>query len=67
MYIVQCSGRRRVRLPLVAFSLMGLPALAGARPTCLPDGDVDQDGNVTAADALLVLQHALSILQLDTC
>ena len=46
---------------------MGLPVLSGAQPTCLPDGDVDQNGSVTAADALLVFQQALGLAQLDTC
>ena len=36
-------------------------------PLCPPDGDVDQNGSVTAADALLVFQQALGLAQLDTC
>ena len=39
----------------------------GAQPTCPPDGDVDQNGSVTAADALLVFQQALSLAQLSAC
>ena len=45
---------------------MGLSALSDAQ-TCQPDGDVDQSGSVTAADALMVFQQALGIVQLDTC
>ena len=33
----------------------------------MPDGDVDQNGSVTAADALLVFQQALGLAQLSTC
>ena len=35
--------------------------------TCHPGGDIDQNGSVTAADALLAFQHALSLTQLDMC
>ena len=63
--------RRRFVTPLVfgflALIVMGLPALSGAQPTCQPDGDVDQNGSVTAADALLVFQQALGLSQLSTC
>ena len=31
------------------------------RQTCLPDGDVNQDGSVTAADALCIFQRALGL------
>ena len=34
---------------------------------CQPDGDIDQNGSVTAADALLAFQHALGLTQLDMC
>ena len=34
---------------------------------CPPDGDVDQNGSVTAADALLAFQQALSLAQLSMC
>ena len=54
-------------LMLLALVVMGLPALSVAQPTCLPDGDVDQNGSVTAADALLVFQQALSLAQLNVC
>ena len=54
-------------LILLALVVMGLPSLSGAQPTCSPDGDVDQNGSVTAADALLAFQQALSLAQLSTC
>ena len=54
-------------LMLLALIVMGLPALADAQPTCLPDGDVDQNGSVTAADALLVFQQALGLADLNAC
>ena len=65
-------GRRTVCrsatcLMLLALVIMGLPALAGAQQTCRPDGDVDQNGGVTAADALLVFQQALSLVDLSAC
>ena len=34
---------------------------------CPPNGDVDQNGNVTAADALLAFQQALSLADLSGC
>ena len=46
---------------------MCLPALSGAQPTCPPNGDVDQNGSVTAADALLAFQQALGLAQLSAC
>ena len=46
---------------------MGLPALSGAQQTCQPDGDVDRNGSVTAADALLAFQQALGLAQLSAC
>ena len=54
-------------LMLLVLIVMGLPALSGAQQTCPPDGDVDQNGSVTAADALLVFQQALSLAQLSAC
>ena len=54
-------------LILLAFVIVGLPVLAGAQQTCQPDGDVDRNGSVTAADALLAFQQALSLVQLDAC
>ena len=63
----QCTACRSVAtLILMALVVMGLPALSGAQ-TCLPDGDVDQSGSVTAQDALLAFQQALSLAQLDAC
>ena len=37
------------------------------RQTCQPDGDVNQDGSVTATDALLAFQQVLGLVQLTTC
>ena len=54
-------------LMLLVFIVMGLPALSGAQQTCRPDGDVDQSGSVTAADALLAFQQALNLAQLSVC
>ena len=56
-----------VSLMLLALIVLGLPAISDAQQTCLPDGDVDQNGSVTAADALLAFQQALSLVQLDAC
>ena len=64
----RCTVCRSVSLlTFVALIIVGLPALSGAQPTCLPDGDVDQNGSVTAADALLAFQQALSLTQLSAC
>ena len=38
-----------------------------AMPPCLPNGDVDQNASVTAADALLAFQQALGLTQLTAC
>jgi hypothetical protein len=54
-------------LLLVALIVIGLPVLSGAQQTCQPDGDVDQNGSVTVADALLAFQQALSLADLSTC
>ena len=54
-------------LMLLALIAMGLPALSSAQPSCQPDGDVDQNNSVTAADALLAFQQALSLAQLSVC
>ena len=54
-------------LALLVLIVMGLPALSNAQQTCQPDGDVDQSGSITAADALLVLQQALNLSLLNTC
>ena len=53
-------------LVLMALVVLGLPALSGAQ-NCLPDGDVDQSGSVTAQDALLAFQQALGLVELDAC
>ena len=54
-------------LLLVALIVIGLPVLSGAQQTCQPDGDVDQNGSVTVADALLAFQQALSLADLSAC
>ena len=51
----------------LALIIMGLPTFASAQQTCQPNGDVDRNGSVTAADALLAFQQALSLIELDTC
>ena len=62
------TGRRSgASLLLLALILMGLPAVSGAQQTCQPDGDVDRNGSVTAADALLAFQQALSLAPLNMC
>ena len=58
--------RSMASLMLMAILVIGLPALSGAQ-TCLPNGDVDQNGTVTAQDALLAFQQALSLVELDAC
>ena len=54
-------------LMLLVLIVLGLSALSVAQPICQPDGDVDQNGSVTAADALLVFQQALGLAQLTAC
>ena len=71
-FLPSVLGQHTVRrfvtsLALLALIIMGLPALSGAQQTCQSDGDVDQNGSVTAADALLVFQQALSLAQLNDC
>ena len=56
-----------VILMVLVFFMVGLPALSDAQQTCQPDGDVDQNGSVTAADALLAFQQALGQARLSTC
>ena len=56
-----------IPLMLLILIAMGLPARSGAQQTCQPDGDVDQDGSVTIADALLAFQQVLSSGQLSAC
>ena len=65
-------GRRTVcrfviSLMLLGLMVMGLLALSSAQQTCQPDGDVDQSGSVTAVDARLAFQQALSLTQLSAC
>ena len=52
---------------LLAFFVMVLPTPSAAQPSCQPDGDVDGNGIVTAADALLAFQQALGLAQLSAC
>ena len=54
-------------LPLLLLIVMGLPGISGAQQDCPPDGDVNGDGNLTAQDALLAFQQALSLVELDMC
>ena len=61
LFVGLSTGPRSLpTLMLLAFVIVGLPVLVGAQQTCQPDGDVDQNGSVTAADALLVFQQALN-------
>ena len=54
-------------LVLLALVVMVLPVPSAAQPSCQPDGDIDRNGRVTAADALLAFQKALSLAQLNSC
>ena len=56
-----------VSLMFLVLMVTGLPVLSGAQTACQPDGDVNQDGSVTATDALLVFQQALGLTQLSDC
>ena len=47
-------------LILLAALTVCLPASTISQ-TCLSNGDINQDGNITASDALLAFQHALGI------
>ena len=60
------ASRSITSLTLLLLVVMGLPALSGAQ-ICQPDGDVDRNGSVTAADALLAFQQALGLAQLTAC
>ena len=52
---------------LLGFIVLGLIAPSVAQPACPPNGDVDQNGSVTAADALLAFQQTLGLAQLSAC
>ena len=56
-------------VPCLLFFLLGfaLPAVAEARPACFPNGDVDRNGSITVADALLALQQAMGQPDLNDC
>ena len=70
-YLPLVLGHRTVHRFILSlmflFIIMGLPALSGAQQACLPNGDVDRNGSVTAADALLAFQQALGLTQLTAC
>ena len=70
-FLPPALGQRTVYPSILSVMLlviiMSLPALSGAQQTCQPDGDVDRNGSVTAADALLAFQQALSLAQLSAC
>ncbi len=60
---------RKLRISILLFlalviALQSLPATA---QTCQPDGDVNQNGGITPADALLAFQHFLGLIVLDAC
>lgn len=55
------SCRSIIFLMLLAFVIVGWPALPSAQQICQPTGDVTQDGVLTTADALQVLQQALGL------
>ena len=65
-------GRRHLfqlqSLMLLVALIVVLPGSAISQ-TCLPNGDINQDGNITASDALLAFQHALGIADppLNSC
>ena len=63
----RAACRSILSLMLLVLIIMGLPALSGAQQACLPNGDVDRNGSVTAADALLAFQQALGLAQLTAC
>ena len=65
--IDRSTAPRPITFLLLLLAVTGLPALAGAQQACLPDGDVDRNGSVTAADALLAFQQALGLAQLTAC
>ena len=70
-YLPLVLGHRTVHRFILSliflFIIMGLLALSGAQQVCQPDGDVDRNGSVTAADALLAFQQALDLTQLTAC
>ena len=54
-------------LILLSLMAMGLSVPSGAQQACQPNGDIDQNGSLTAADALLAFRQALSLDQLNVC
>ena len=47
--------------------IVSLHITLAAAQLCPPDGDVNQDGNLTPADALLAFQQFLALIELDAC
>ena len=60
-------GKLPFSLTLLILVVIGFPTFSGAQQTCQSNGDVDQNGSVTAADALLAFQQALSLTELSPC
>ena len=56
---------RNAAYVLLVLMILSLPALSGALEPCLPNGDVDRDGSVTIADALLAFQHVWGLTNLE--
>ncbi len=54
---------------VLIFTALGLPVTPAVAQPCPHDGDVNQDGMITPADALLAFQHFLSLADppLDAC
>ncbi len=54
---------------LLILTALSLPVTSAVAQPCPHDGDVNQDGAITPADALLAFQHFLSIADppLDAC
>ena len=62
------AGNRTIpSLLIFALIFVVLPGLADDQQPCQPDGDINQDGEVTAADALLAFQQTFSLVELNTC
>ena len=52
---------------LCASLIGGFGFIGLAQDGCLPDGDINQDGQITPQDALMAFQHYLGISTLDPC
>ena len=69
-FIGVCTNCRFIIFPMfLAFAVGGVPGLSSAQLTCQPNGDVTQDRNLTAADALQVFKQSLGLSDppLNTC